>query len=60
MIGHNEQSIVLRLKNGRREMKQLTKEESKKEKKPLEILIKEELNFIRGGDQPNVENGDDK
>jgi hypothetical protein len=60
MIGHNAQSIVLRLKNGRREMKQLTKEESKKEKKPFEILSKDDLNFIRGGDQPNVENGDDK
>lgn len=41
-------------------MKQLKKEESKKRKKPFEILPKEELNFIRGGDQPNGENGDDK
>jgi hypothetical protein len=41
-------------------MKQVKKEESKKEKKPFEILRKEQLNFIRGGDQPNVENGDDK
>jgi hypothetical protein len=48
------------IKKWEREMKQLTKEESKKEKKPFEVLSKDELNFIRGGDQPNVENGDDK
>jgi hypothetical protein len=41
-------------------MKQLTRNESKKGKKPLEILSKDDMNFIRGGDQPNVENGDDK
>lgn len=34
----------------------------KKEEKPFEILSKDDLNFIRGGDggQPPVGNGDDE
>ena len=41
-------------------MRRLKKEESNKEKKSSEIfeaLSKSELHFIRGGEEPNKENG---
>jgi hypothetical protein len=42
-------------------MQQATKiEVTKKEKIAFEILSLEDLNFIRGGDQPNATNGDDE
>jgi len=42
--------------------KKLTKTGTKKETKPFEILSKENLSFIRGGDgdPPPVENGEDE
>jgi hypothetical protein len=43
-------------------MEQKRKQETKNQEKPFEILSKDDLNFIRGGDgdPPPVENGDDE
>ena len=41
-------------------MKHLTKNESKQESKEFEVLSNADLSLVRGGDQENVEIGDDE